>query len=82
MSALTRPHNFRRPGALESDLDESVQRIETQLATDRPWRDIANLETDLAAVRAAYITERQRLLEWQEQQREQARGRIKAGFIR
>jgi len=68
---------LQESGALESDLDESVQRIETQLATDRPWRDIATLEKDLAAVRAAYTTERQRLLEWQEQQTDQARGRIK-----
>jgi len=59
-------------------LDKSVQQIETQLTTDRPWRDIASLETDLSVVRAAYITARQRLLEWQEQQTEQAWGRIKA----
>ena len=37
------------------------------------------MEDDLAKkIRTAYVTERQRLLEWQEQQTEQARARIKA----
>lgn len=53
-------------------------RIEAQLRSDRPWRDIAVLDDDLEQARAAYVAERQKLLQWQESQAEVARARIKA----
>ena len=45
---------------------------------DRPWREIGSIAADLEAIRAAYVAERERLLRWQEQLAEQARGRVKA----
>ncbi|WP_373510950.1 BREX system P-loop protein BrxC [Thiocapsa sp.] len=65
-------------GALDSALEAARGRIETHLAGERPWRDITALEPDLAAIRAAYCAERERRLARQEQQAEQARGRIRS----
>jgi hypothetical protein len=65
-------------GALDSALDAARGRIVSHLAGERPWRDITVLEPDITAVRAAYSAERERRLAWQEQQAEQARGRIRA----
>ena len=60
------------PGAdVERPADAAVQRIEKHLATERPWRDIVALDADLANVRQSYVSERTRLLQWQEQQAEQ-----------
>jgi hypothetical protein len=69
---------LREINALDAALDAAAQRNQQHLDLDRPWREIIGLEDDLAKIRAAYVTERQRLLEWQEQQTEQARARIKA----
>ncbi|MBK1717204.1 BREX system P-loop protein BrxC [Thiocystis violacea] len=65
-------------GKLTPDLKSAMARLDDQLAAERPWRDIAALEPDLATIRAAYHDERQRLLQWQEQQAEQARARIRS----
>jgi hypothetical protein len=65
-------------GALDSALEAARGRIESHLAGERPWRDITVLEPDLTAIRAAYSAERERRLAWQEQQAEQARGRIRS----
>ncbi len=65
-------------GALDSALEAARDRVETHLAGERPWRDITVLEPDLTAIRAAYSAERERRLARQEQQAEQARGRIRA----
>ncbi|MCY2995956.1 MAG: BREX system P-loop protein BrxC [Planctomycetota bacterium] len=69
---------LREVNALTANADSAVQRIEKHLATERPWRDIVALEPDLATVRQAYVAERTRLLQWQEQQAEQSRARVKA----
>src|SRR5207244_1250774 len=69
---------LRAAAALEGDASVATERIEAQLNTDRPWREIVTLAPDLAAVRTAYRGARTRLLERQEQLVEQARGRVKA----
>jgi hypothetical protein len=56
----------------------AATRVSTQLAAERPWLDIGALDPDLAEIRACYGAERQRLLQWQEQQAEAARGRVRA----
>ena len=43
-----------------------------------PWREISTLDHDLEQVRAAYVAERQKLLQWQEAQVEVARARIRS----
>jgi hypothetical protein len=69
---------LRAVDALSSDVDNAAKRIDHQLQARRPWTDIASLAPDLLAVRQAYIAQRQRLLELQEQQAEQARGRVQS----
>ena len=56
----------------------AATQVSTQLAAERPWREIGALDPDLAEIRACYGAERQRLLQWQEQQAEAARGRVRA----
>ena len=65
-------------GIEATNVDASATRIAAQLAAERPWRDIGALEDDLNEIRRCYLAERQRLLQWQEQQAEAARARIKA----
>jgi hypothetical protein len=69
---------LREIDALVTGLDAAAERVEKHLALDRPWRDIGTLDKDLAEIREAYIAQRRGLLEWQEQQTEQARARVKA----
>jgi hypothetical protein len=69
---------LRMVTALEGDASEAAARIETQLGLARAWREIGSISHDLETVRAAYITERGRLLQWQEQLVEQARARVKS----
>ena len=61
-----------------SNVESAGQRIGEQLKLDKPWRDIAHLDDDLQQARAAYVAERQKLLQWQESQAEVARSRIKS----
>jgi len=68
---------LRAVGALDSNLEAACERVATQLAAERPWREIAALAPDLAAIRGAYVAERERRLGWQGQQEEEARGRVR-----
>jgi hypothetical protein len=65
-------------GIEPTNVTQAATRVSTQLDADRPWLDIDALGPDLAEIRACYGAERQRLLQWQEQQAEAARGRIRA----
>lgn len=56
----------------------AVARVTAHLASGRPWREIAGLESDLTEICDAYVAERQRLLQWQEREAETARSRVKA----
>ena len=69
---------LRAVGALDADQEAAAQRLEAHLALERPWREIASLQPDLTALNEAYTAERRRLLEWQEREAEQARGRVRA----
>lgn len=61
-----------------AEVSAAIQRITTQLGSERPWRDLAAIDGELALVRSAYAAERQRLLAWQEQQAEVVRARVKS----
>lgn len=65
-------------GVEATNVQAAVTRVRTQLAEERPWRDIGGLDGDLDEIRACYVAERQRLLSWQEQQAEGARARVRA----
>ena len=69
---------LRELNLLTPELLAAAERIEKQLSLERPWREIQAVEGDLQQVRDAYITERKRILQWQEQQTEQGRGRLKS----
>jgi hypothetical protein len=60
-----------------TDIKEARARVKAHLDSERPWRDIAGLDHHLQKIRATYAEERQRLLQWQEQQAEHARARLK-----
>lgn len=64
-------------GVEATNVEAAAIRVTSQLESERPWRDIAALETDLEEIRTAYVAERQSLLQWQEQQAEGARSRVK-----
>jgi hypothetical protein len=65
-------------GIHPSNVTQAVAQVSRQLAAERPWLDISTLGPDLDEIRACYKSERQRLLQWQEQQAEAARGRVRA----
>lgn len=65
-------------GVDDANIEATAMRIAAQLEAERPWRDIAALDGDLEEIRQCYLAERQRLLQWQEQQAEAARARVKA----
>jgi hypothetical protein len=60
-----------------ADVEAAANQIDAQLKSERPWRDIGAIGHVLAETQAIYVTERERLLQWQEQQVEQARMRVK-----
>ena len=61
-----------------AEVAQAGERVSAHLRTERPWRDIAALDSALEGIIAAYTAERGRLLQWQEAQADQARSRIKA----
>jgi hypothetical protein len=64
---------LREIGVEASNVEAAATRLETQLGSERPWRDIAALDDDLEEIRGCYRAERKRLLVWQEEQTEMAR---------
>jgi len=69
---------LRALGVEATNVEAATTRITAHLRTERPWRDIAVLDEDLAEIRRCYVHERRRLLEWQEQEAESARARVRA----
>lgn len=65
-------------GITPTNVAQAVTQISGQLAADRPWLDISVLDPELDEINACYRSERQRLLQWQEEQAEAARGRVRA----
>ena len=68
---------LREVDALSAEGEEAVKRITEHLRRERPWIDIAGLDADLAALRAAYGAERAKILAWQEHETEQRRASVK-----
>lgn len=68
---------------LGPEVGAALERIDAQLKGQRPWQDLTSIQGDLATLRALYVRERTRLLEWQESLTESARARVKAreGFM-
>jgi hypothetical protein len=64
-------------GVEASNVEAAAIRIKAQFESERPWREIGSLEQDVLEIRAAYVAERKRLLQWQERQAEDARSRVK-----
>lgn len=64
-------------GSETSGVEEATTRVASQLTLEKPWREIGTLHPFLAEIRATYRTERQELLQWQGQEVEQARMRLK-----
>ncbi len=65
-------------GVDATNVEAAAAHVTAQLKAERPWRDIGALDDDLAEIKNCYVTERQQLLQWQEQQAEAARARVKA----
>ncbi|MGY1900770.1 BREX system P-loop protein BrxC [Nocardia gipuzkoensis] len=65
-------------GVKSTDIKASAARVVAQFEAERPWQDIGALDDDLTKIRNTYLAERQRLLQWQEQQAETMRARVKA----
>jgi uncharacterized protein YigA (DUF484 family) len=59
------------------NLEEAARRVRERLQSELPWQGSTELADDLQEIRAAYTTERQRLLQYQEQEAERARSRVK-----
>ena len=83
----TRDHHagqLREVGRLDSAGEAALARIVAQLSRERPWKDIAAVDADVQALRAAYVEERRARITWQEGQVEQARARLRGreGFTR
>ena len=62
---------------LSADLSAAIGRSADHLKSPRPWRDLDRLDSDLDTLRQAYVTARQNLLQWQEEQADQARTRVR-----
>ena len=73
-------HGAQLLGAKASspEVADALARVAAQLATERPWRDIASLAADIQTLKAAYVVVRTERLAWQEQQATVARSRVKA----
>lgn len=63
---------------LSAELAAAAERLQAQLHSERPWRDLIALQADVDALRQNYEAERGRLMEWQGAQSEQSRARLKA----
>lgn len=68
---------LQRIGQTSAELAAATTRIETQLASETPWRGITGIAGDLAAVIEAYREARRAILAHQEASTEAARGRLK-----
>ena len=64
-------------GASDTGLIAAGERIEQHLAGERPWREIASLDADLATICDAYKAQRRELLGRQETAAEAARSRLR-----
>lgn len=68
---------LRDLGVEATNIEPAAVRIEEHLRTERPWREIGDLDQAVADIRAAYRSERANLLRLQEEALEAARARVK-----
>lgn len=68
---------LRAAESLTPELEEAAKRVQEQLSSERPWREIHTLDEDLDLIREAYANERRQLLEWQEGEAERVRKRVR-----
>jgi len=64
-------------GIQATNVDAAAARVRDKLASPEPWRDLGELEGDLEEIRAAYRSERSRLLLEQEQRVEASKQRVR-----
>jgi hypothetical protein len=64
-------------GVRASNVEAAATRVHDKLESPEPWRGLAELETDLEEIRAAYRSERSRLLLEQEQRIEASKQRVR-----
>ncbi|MEQ8765470.1 MAG: hypothetical protein RL885_16195 [Planctomycetota bacterium] len=60
-----------------TNIEAAAVRIEEHLRTERPWREIGELDQPVTDIRAAYRAERASLLQRQEEELEAAPARVK-----
>ncbi len=65
-------------GEQNGDIEAAAEKIRSQLDSDKPWRDLAGIETQLEIVRIQYIETRRSILSNNGELEEDVRGRIKA----
>jgi len=65
-------------GIEATNVQAAATRVQTQFEGEKPWREIAALGDDLTEIQNCYVAERQRLLQWQEQQAESRRAAVKS----
>ncbi len=64
-------------GVVASNVEAAATRVRKLLESPEPWRGLADLEGDLEEIRAAYLSERSRLLLQQEQRIEASKQRVR-----
>jgi len=64
-------------GVRASNVEAAATRVHDKLESPEPWRGLAELEADLEEIRAAYRSERSRLLLEQEQRIEASKQRVR-----
>lgn len=83
VQAVTEAHNVLVYQAAQlktierATVPDEATTIAEHLQSARPWREIGALAPALRETKVAYVTERERLLEWQGQEVEQARSKVK-----
>lgn len=65
-------------GGQDTELEVAAEQIRGQLQGEKPWRDLAGINHQLEAVRAAYVEARRQLLANNGELEEAVRGQIKA----
>jgi hypothetical protein len=67
-----------RQAELAAGLEGETERLDAQLAAERPWRGISTVAPDVARINERYVEARRNLLNRQNKEAEGARSRLKA----
>lgn len=80
-AALVRDHQAAQlalAAGMSPELTSAIERVQVQLAAERPWRDVASIAPDLQAIIAAYVAARTARLAGEELHATEVRARVKA----